>query len=65
MMVSGSFKSKNPQLYQETLEETKELAGQGTKKFGKEEVQYIINELNNLEISKTPRPSKSIKKINS
>jgi len=65
MMVSGSFKSKNPQLHQETLEETKELAGQGTKKFGKEEVQDIINELNNLEISKTPRPSKSIKKINS
>jgi len=64
MMVSGSSKSKNPQLYQELLEETKELAGQGTKKFGKE-VQDMINKLNNPEISKIPRPSKQIKKINS
>ena len=65
MMASGSSKSKNPQLYQELLEQTKELAGQGTKKFGKEEAQDIINELNNLRISKIPRPSKPIKKINS
>jgi len=47
MMASGSSKSKNPQLYQELLEQTKELAGQGTKRFGKE-VQDMINELNKI-----------------